>query len=132
VYLGRSFALLEAILGILKAGVTYVPLDPLHPQERLAWLLSHSQSVILLTEHRMQCPFSEGVDIVFLDESQLSMREESRANPVIEASGDNVAYLLYTSGSTGHPKGNGVCGGIRRRYPDSAERPNSPIRVNWF
>jgi amino acid adenylation domain-containing protein len=45
------------------------------------------------------------VDIVFLDESQLSMREESRANPVIEASGDNVAYLLYTSGSTGHPKG---------------------------
>ena len=91
------------MLGILKAGAAFVPLDPTYPKERLAFLLSDSNVRVLLTETRFkdQLPDFDGT-IVYLDEPFNPQRR------ILQPSGvtpENLAYVIYTSGSTGQPKG---------------------------
>jgi amino acid adenylation domain-containing protein len=105
VYLGRSSEIVVAILGVLKAGGAYVPLSPDYPRERLAFMLANSQAPVLLTTQELRggAP-RHGAAVVYLDsdEEGTAVREDD-LGPVAEAA--NLAYVMYTSGSTGQPKG---------------------------
>jgi len=107
-HLERSLDMVIAVLGVLKAGGAYLPMDPAYPPERLSFMLDDSKAPVVLTmEHlRDTLPASETRWIVCLDSDSQEIatdtpkREENR-----RLTGDNAAYIIYTSGSTGKPKG---------------------------
>ncbi|KOP26728.1 amino acid adenylation protein [Hapalosiphon sp. MRB220] len=102
----RSLEMLIGILGILKAGGVYIPLDPHYPQERLAFMLEDTQVSILLTQqHLLKSLPQHNAQIICLDTNWETIAQESQENPVFTASPENLAYVIYTSGSTGQPKG---------------------------
>jgi amino acid adenylation domain-containing protein len=106
-YAERSFELVAAMIGILRAGAAYLPLDPAYPAERLAYMLSDSGAVVVATQRRLldRLPAHEaGVRFVTADDAAA---EESTAETATagKAATEAPAYVLYTSGSTGRPKG---------------------------
>ncbi|HZF14077.1 MAG TPA: amino acid adenylation domain-containing protein, partial [Thermoanaerobaculia bacterium] len=108
VALERSLDLVAALLGVLKAGAAYVPLDPGHPRDRLAFILEDAAPRALLTQTHLlsRLPPTPGV-VLCLDAEPLA---GGAADPDSTVPGDDrqLAYVLYTSGSTGRPKGVGV------------------------
>ncbi|OUM08507.1 non-ribosomal peptide synthetase [Pseudomonas syringae] len=100
----RGLQMIAGLLGILKAGAAYVPLDPAYPLERLAYTLGDSAPVALLTQRSVHdaLPVSE-VPVVSLDDADL--QDESDADPQVSVKPSSLAYVIYTSGSTGLPKG---------------------------
>jgi amino acid adenylation domain-containing protein len=106
VFLERSSRLLPAILGVLKAGAAYVPLDPGYPRERLAAILDDAKAPIVLTQHSLSAQLT-GTDskVIALDVEAETIEQESRDNPNPNLKPENLAYVLFTSGSTGRPKG---------------------------
>jgi len=103
----RSLELIVELLGILKAGGGYVPLDPSYPRDRLSFMLQDAQIDILLTlqRHVEDLPKKEGIRVICLDTGQDEIACESEANPISMVSDENIVYTIYTSGSTGRPKG---------------------------
>ncbi|WP_414542076.1 amino acid adenylation domain-containing protein [Nostoc sp. CCY0012] len=102
----NSLQMFVGILGILKAGAAYLPLDPTYPQERLAFLLSDTQTPILLTQQHLAPSLPQHqAKTIYLDSEWETIASHSRENPVVEMSPENLAYVIYTSGSTGKPKG---------------------------
>lgn len=102
----RSFALVASLLGILRAGAAYVPLDPSYPHERLNFLVEDADVPVLLVQESLDLKFSvQQMVTVTLDADCSSVGNESDANPNVCVSPDNLAYVIYTSGSTGNPKG---------------------------
>lgn len=101
----RSIEMVVALLGVLKAGAAYVPLDPEYPSERLAYMIDDSGITLLLTQAalREQLPLPDVLPVLTLDDATFA--HDTGANPLVEVSGDNLAYIIYTSGSTGRPKG---------------------------
>ena len=94
------------VLGILKAGGVYVPLDPSDPPQRLSFTLSDCASALLLTQASFAAGFAEqGARVLCLDTDWDVISGESEENPVVDVGPDNLAYVIYTSGSTGQPKG---------------------------
>lgn len=108
--LQRSVEMVIGVLGILKAGGVYVPLDPAYPETRLRWILEDVRVPILLTQTSSK-PYpatyqvNSNTKIVYLDEDWEAIAENSVSNPVTLVTPENLAYLIYTSGSTGKPKG---------------------------
>jgi amino acid adenylation domain-containing protein len=102
----RSLHMVIGLLGILKAGAAYLPLDPSYPQERLAFMLNDAQAHLLLTENKLarQLP-PIAARLVLLDDDWPLISEQSADNCAASATEQNLAYLIYTSGSTGQPKG---------------------------
>lgn len=111
----RSPLMVIGLLGILKAGAAYVPIDPDYPEDRIAYMLADSGVNILLTLEKFQAKLQDySGELLFLDRDKETISKESSDNPVVEINPDNLAYVLYTSGSTGKPKGamnthKGVC-----------------------
>jgi amino acid adenylation domain-containing protein len=104
--LTRSPELIIALLATLKAGGAYVPLDPSYPQERLAFMIEESQIQLLLTRQALiQRLAPHRVQIVCLESAWQTISQGEEDNPVGQVCSDNLAYVLYTSGSTGCPKG---------------------------
>ncbi|HEX5708242.1 MAG TPA: amino acid adenylation domain-containing protein, partial [Pyrinomonadaceae bacterium] len=103
----RTTELLVALLGVLKAGAAYVPLDPNYPPSRLAFMLSDTRAPVLLTQERLlgQMPEGHAAHVICLDTGWEEIAGNSEADPAGGASSRNLAYLIYTSGSTGRPKG---------------------------
>ncbi|WP_035060990.1 non-ribosomal peptide synthetase [Andreprevotia chitinilytica] len=102
----RSLDMVVGMLGILKAGSAYVPLDPAYPHERLAYMLADAQPALLLTQQSVQAMQGWADDAVFLLDTQAHvLREQAAHDPAPLAYPDNIAYVIYTSGSTGRPKG---------------------------
>src|SRR5579859_6460059 len=101
--LDRSTQLVVGILGILKAGAVYVPLDPDYPSERLSYLLADSAVKVVLTERKLldQLPPSHARALC-VEDALDSVPAASARTP---AQPENAAYVIYTSGSTGNPKG---------------------------
>jgi amino acid adenylation domain-containing protein len=104
----RSHSLIVALLAVLKAGGVYVPLDPIYPDEKLAYMLQNSTAPVLLTEQGQMAKFSgytgKKVDVASL----LARSDADKAThnlPSVNVGSENSAYLIYTSGSTGKPKG---------------------------
>jgi amino acid adenylation domain-containing protein/non-ribosomal peptide synthase protein (TIGR01720 family) len=104
--LERSASMVVALLGILKTGAGYVALDVSSPRERLELVLAESQPAVALTQRELHGSLPQGaVKIVRVDEEWASIAKESSKNPDVEATGENLAYVSYTSGSMGRPKG---------------------------
>jgi amino acid adenylation domain-containing protein len=102
----RSVEMVVGLLGILKAGGAYVPLDPAYPPERLAFMLEDAHVTVLLTQEHLVAGLPEhGAEVVCLDSGWRAIARHSDQNPLGGATADNLAYVLYTSGSTGSPKG---------------------------
>ncbi len=102
----RSHQMIVGILGILKAGGAYLPLDPKAPQERLSYILEDAKSSVLLTQQELVNNFSEYEGhLVCLDTDWDAIATESENNPTSKVTINNLAYVMYTSGSTGEPKG---------------------------
>ncbi|CAM3390081.1 Peptide synthetase XpsB [Xenorhabdus nematophila ATCC 19061] len=107
----RSPEMIIAMLGILKAGANYVPLDPEYPVDRLAYQLSDSKPVLLLTQQHLQAHLPQQNMSVWLlddDSHRDSMAQQPAHNPDAKQLGiqpHHLAYIIYTSGSTGQPKG---------------------------
>jgi aspartate racemase len=104
----RSFDLIAGMLGILKAGGAYVPLDHDYPDERLAFMLEDTAVSVVVahefTEHRLG-PVLKNAEILSLDSDAVAIDSEPDANPASDATSADLAYVMYTSGSTGQPKG---------------------------
>ncbi|ETX00693.1 MAG: hypothetical protein ETSY1_10315, partial [Candidatus Entotheonella factor] len=98
--------MIVGLLGILKAGGAYVPLDHAYPQERLTFMLSDAEVNVLLTQYRLvaNLPVSQA-KIICLDTDWKSVESEPMENPTSSATAEHLAYVMYTSGSTGWPKG---------------------------
>jgi amino acid adenylation domain-containing protein len=107
IYVERWPLRVIGLLGILKAGAAYLPLDPEHPLERLASTLRDSGTNILLTENslRERLPLCEIETIAFVDRLVDSQPADDPGNPCVPANADSVAYVIFTSGTTGRPKG---------------------------
>ncbi len=102
----RSLDMMVGILGILKAGGAYVPLDHDYPIERIRFMLEDTKAPVLLTSQRLadRSPMSF-TDVVCLDADWENIAAESAINLPVQATSDNLAYVNYTSGTTGTPKG---------------------------
>lgn len=103
--LDRSPEMIVALLAILKAGATYVPLDPTYPKDRIEFMLSDSSASILLTSKKYQNYFNSAAQELLIEEAWPQFEQTDPTGLDIPVSGDEVAYILYTSGSTGKPKG---------------------------
>ncbi|KJB85313.1 hypothetical protein AZ66_25405, partial [Paenibacillus sp. E194] len=99
---GRSLEMIIAILGILKAGGSFLPIDPEYPEERIRFILSDSSTKMLLIKKgiHLNAPDFHGNTII-LDEQKL----QSEAGNLVSTAQNQIAYIIYTSGTTGTPKG---------------------------
>ncbi|WP_058088892.1 non-ribosomal peptide synthetase [Aquabacterium parvum] len=104
----RGLDMIVSVLAILKAGAAYVPLDPSHPQDRLAFMIEDIGMKLVLAHAATQAslPVQAGVTVIALDE--LALDDELVTAPEVALHQDSLAYVIYTSGSTGRPKGVGV------------------------
>jgi amino acid adenylation domain-containing protein/non-ribosomal peptide synthase protein (TIGR01720 family)/FkbM family methyltransferase len=106
IHLERSFAMVESILAVLKAGGAYLPLDPEYPRERLAFILKDAAASVLIIEGSRASELStEAAGATILDVGQITGSIHGEDLPQGGATAANAAYLIYTSGSTGRPKG---------------------------
>jgi len=106
VCLKRSIDMVIALLGVLKSGAAYVPLDSAFPKERLAFMLEDSNAKLLLTEQNLRIELPEiEARIVCLDSDWATIDAQSDENAAAAAKSSDLAYVIYTSGSTGQPKG---------------------------
>jgi amino acid adenylation domain-containing protein len=102
----RSLEMIIGLLAILKAGGAYLPLDPAHPQERLAYILQDAEVSILLTQQKLLAILpTTAAQTICLDTDWENITQQSQNNPLNQATANNLAYVIYTSGSTGKPKG---------------------------
>ncbi len=107
IFVERSLEMLVGLLGVLKAGGAYIPLDPIYPPDRIAFMLEDAQPVVLLTQTSLQSVVpSHKAQVVLLDapDSQKGTPAKAQPSPRKRQPTD-MAYVLYTSGSTGKPKG---------------------------
>jgi len=105
VCLARSPEVIISFLAILKAGGAYVPLDPAYPTERLSFMAEASDMTLLITRgadgQRIR---AEKSNSIFLDSLEAELAGQRQENPALQTEPDQVAYIMFTSGSTGQPK----------------------------
>lgn len=106
VYMDRSLELVVALLGILKCGAAYAPIDPSYPEDRRAYILEASAAPVLLTqEHLLETAPSGNCTTICLDTDWPQISENSSQKFDIKYNSDDLICVLFTSGSTGKPKG---------------------------
>ncbi|RUL69106.1 non-ribosomal peptide synthetase, partial [Dyella choica] len=102
----RSPLFLIGLLGILKAGAAYLPIDPGYPAERITWMLDDAMTPLLITESAVSEDLpAHWAQLVELDTHQEHIAQQPRTAPARNTGPDSLAYAIYTSGSTGTPKG---------------------------
>ncbi|WP_306373041.1 surfactin non-ribosomal peptide synthetase SrfAA [Bacillus subtilis] len=104
-----SLEMSAAVLGVLKAGAAFVPIDPDYPDQRIEYILQDSGAKLLLKQEGISVPDSFSGDVILLDGSRtilsLPLDENDEGNPETAVTAENLAYMIYTSGTTGQPKG---------------------------
>jgi amino acid adenylation domain-containing protein len=98
--------MMVGLLGIMKAGAAYVPLDPAYPPERLAFMLQDAGAKVLVTEAALlESVSGAATQAVCFDRDWAEISRQSTDNPDGDVGPSDLCYVIYTSGSTGHPKG---------------------------
>ncbi|MCS6806445.1 MAG: amino acid adenylation domain-containing protein [Blastocatellia bacterium] len=106
VCLQPSVEAVVALLGILKAGGAFMPLDPEYPNERLAFMLRDAQVSLVLSQQTVRCALPDVMaPVISLEDELEAIAAEPEQNPINDLAAHHLAYVLYTSGSTGQPKG---------------------------
>ncbi len=110
VHMERSAGMLVTLLGVLKAGGAYIPMDPSYPDTRISYMIEDAGLNLLLTEKALLNDLDEsilpdGLKVVCLDSEWAKISKKSNDQPEVQINADNLAYVIYTSGSTGNPKG---------------------------
>ncbi|MCX7920843.1 MAG: amino acid adenylation domain-containing protein [Clostridia bacterium] len=104
--LNPSMDMIVALLGVLKSGATYVAIDPGYPAQRIEYIIKDAGIEVILTAHNIEIPEGAGeITRIDIDVSQHILESQDSHNPNTVLSPQNIAYILYTSGSTGNPKG---------------------------
>jgi amino acid adenylation domain-containing protein/non-ribosomal peptide synthase protein (TIGR01720 family) len=102
-YLSSSINFIVALLGVLKAGAAFLPLDPSYPPERLKWIVQDSQAQVFISDQATDPFFQAGEDrLINLAEIDWTQQVARLNLPIFPS---HLAYIIYTSGSTGKPKG---------------------------
>ncbi len=110
IYVERSLEMIIGLLGILKAGAAYLPLDPTYPPERLAFMISDA-GLSLIVSHSSLADQVQRItsqtqqNIIWLDTLLNRLPDQPTSNPLSRITPNHLAYVIYTSGSTGQPKG---------------------------
>ncbi len=99
----RSIDMITGIMGIIKAGGAYLPIDPEYPNDRIAYMLEDSKANILLTQTQLINKADFGIELIDLEDNSLYIEDDSNLNNINTT--NNLIYTIYTSGSTGKPKG---------------------------
>ncbi|RAP29427.1 Bacitracin synthetase 3 (BA3) [Brevibacillus laterosporus] len=99
----RSLEMIVGIMGIMKAGAAYVPIDPAYPMERIQYVLEDSGAILLLTQSHLFKGSSAQMNWIDLDDDQNYIGDGT--NPTVVNQSTDLAYVIYTSGTTGKPKG---------------------------
>ncbi|MDQ2857574.1 MAG: amino acid adenylation domain-containing protein, partial [Candidatus Eremiobacteraeota bacterium] len=105
VYVRRSFDMVVAVLAVLKAGAHYVPLDPSYPPERLNFIARDTGMTLVLTQAEFAQTVPAVPTVVALDRLRAEVASEPASAPPASIGAESCAYIMYTSGSTGQPKG---------------------------
>ena len=100
----RSLEMIIGLLGILKSGGAYVPIDPAYPEDRISYMLEDAGCGIVLTQEHIGLVQS-GTEVIYLDSDWDHIGNGPTSNVISGVKSDNLAYVIYTSGSTGKPKG---------------------------
>ncbi len=103
IMVGRSVEMVECILGVLKAGAAYLPIDPEFPSERIKYMLQDSGAKLLLTQSGLSGKLDVDIKSILIED--LATETKNEGEPHEKASAEDLAYVIYTSGSTGRPKG---------------------------
>ncbi|MET8028148.1 amino acid adenylation domain-containing protein [Streptomyces avermitilis] len=101
--LERGIELIPALLGILKSGAAYLPLDPANPADRIAYIVGDAQAPVVVTTAEHAHLFD--VELLLLDTDAPALAARPDSDPGVPGSPENLIYTIYTSGSTGRPKG---------------------------
>ncbi|WBW95744.1 non-ribosomal peptide synthetase [Oceanirhabdus sp. W0125-5] len=99
----RSIEMIIGMIGTLKAGGAYLPIDPNYPKDRIEYMLEDSNAVILLTQVNFESKVEAGVETILLDDDKSYIGVKDNLTLINDET--NLAYVIYTSGSTGKPKG---------------------------
>lgn len=106
VWMDRSLEWIVAVLGIIKTGAAYVPIDPAYPVKRVEYILSDTSSEIIITNIRLGALLSDREQSKIMDLDKMTNLDGRPVDQFIDATNTNsIAYTIYTSGSTGKPKG---------------------------
>ena len=106
IYVERGIEMVVSLLGVLKAGGGYVPLDPMYPKARLEMMVRDARVAAVVTQEEIRGNLPEGIErVVSIDGQWEEIASESGENIESVAEAGNLAYVIYTSGSTGKPKG---------------------------
>ncbi len=104
-FLPRSVEMIIGILGVLKAGGAYLPIDPSYPQERIAFMIDDAKPQVIVTQSEFMELLPDAPEKLSLDHNLAAETDYFDSNPISTAAANNLAYVIYTSGSTGRPKG---------------------------
>jgi amino acid adenylation domain-containing protein len=103
--LDRSVELVAALLGVWRAGLGYVPLDPGYPSGRIEMILEDAGGPLVLTSRSLADRTPEGSRRVFIEDVSDELAQQPTSVPEVQRSPSDIAYVIFTSGSTGRPKG---------------------------
>ncbi|MCP3922151.1 MAG: amino acid adenylation domain-containing protein, partial [Desulfobacterales bacterium] len=126
IFMERSIEMVIGLLGIMKAGGTYVPLDPVYPKDRLLYIINEAELTFILTDTSVEEKLpSVNIDLLRLDNDWGKIVKASKKKNVrLDITFDNLAYVIFTSGSTGKPKGVEVLhGGLSNFLNSMAKKP---------
>lgn len=124
IFLGRSTDMIVALLGVLKSGAAYVPIDPSYPPDRIAYALRDSEAELVITEAALCDRLPDTHELLVVDREREAVATFPATDPGPVKEADDEIYVIYTSGSTGAPKGSSST--TRRSPTSSSTRWPSP------